>query len=68
MQIVLELCDALAFAHSRGVIHCDLKPENVMVGDFGQVYLMDWGVALLRRGARPAATPPRAREERLGAP
>lgn len=47
IQIVLKLCDALSFAHSRGVVHCDLKPENVMVGDHGQVYLMDWGVALL---------------------
>lgn len=47
VQIVLRLCDALSFAHSRGVIHCDLKPENVMVGDHGQVYLMDWGMALL---------------------
>jgi serine/threonine-protein kinase len=50
VQIVLRLCDALSFAHSRGVIHCDLKPENVMVGDHGQVYLMDWGMALLRSG------------------
>jgi serine/threonine-protein kinase len=47
VQIVLRLCDAVGFAHSRGVIHCDLKPDNVMVGDYGQVYLMDWGVALL---------------------
>ena len=56
VQIVLRLCDAVAFAHSRGVIHCDLKPDNVMVGDYGQVYLMDWGVALLvsRRKARDA--------------
>src|SRR5687768_13299978 len=50
VEIVLKLCDALSFAHSRGVIHCDIKPENVMVGDFGQVYLMDWGVALLASG------------------
>jgi len=47
VAIVLRLCDALDYAHSRGVYHCDLKPDNVMVGDFGQVYLMDWGVALL---------------------
>jgi eukaryotic-like serine/threonine-protein kinase len=47
--IVLSLCDALAFAHSRGVFHCDVKPDNVMVGDHGQVYLMDWGVALTDR-------------------
>ena len=48
VQRLLRLCDALSFAHSRGVFHCDLKADNVMVGDYGQVYLMDWGVALLR--------------------
>ncbi len=47
LDIVTKVCDALAFAHSRGVIHCDIKPANVMVGEFGQVYLMDWGIARL---------------------
>ncbi len=46
VEVLLSLCDALAFAHSRGVFHCDVKPDNVMVGEHGQVYLMDWGVAL----------------------
>jgi serine/threonine protein kinase len=50
VQILLRVCDALSFAHSRGVIHCDLKPENLMVGDHGQVYLMDWGMALVKSG------------------
>jgi serine/threonine-protein kinase len=53
VQIVLRMCDALSFAHSRGVIHCDLKPENLMVGDHGQVYLMDWGMALVRSAQSP---------------
>ena len=45
LDVVIRVCDALAFAHSRGVLHCDVKPSNVMVGEFGQVYLMDWGIA-----------------------
>jgi len=47
LDVVTKVCDALAFAHSRGVLHCDIKPANVMVGEFGQVYLMDWGIARL---------------------
>jgi eukaryotic-like serine/threonine-protein kinase len=46
LQVFIKVCDAVAFAHSRGVLHCDLKPDNVMVGDHGQVYLMDWGLAM----------------------
>lgn len=47
LQVLLKVCDAVAFAHSRGVVHCDLKPENVMAGSHGQVYVMDWGIAHL---------------------
>jgi serine/threonine protein kinase len=43
----LKICDAVAFAHSRGVLHLDIKPENILMEDFGAVYLMDWGLARL---------------------
>ena len=43
----LKVCDAVAFAHSRGVLHLDIKPENIIMEDFGTVYLMDWGLARL---------------------
>jgi len=49
IEILIKVCDAVAYAHHRGVIHRDIKPENIMVGDFGQVYLMDWGLARLLR-------------------
>ena len=45
MEVLQKICDTLAFAHDRRVIHCDPKPENVMIGRFRQVYVMDWGIA-----------------------
>jgi serine/threonine-protein kinase len=61
LEIFLKVCDAVAFAHSRGVIHRDLKPDNVMIGEFGQVYVMDWGCAHV-------LPKPRAQARREGAP
>ena len=45
LRIFERICDAVAFAHAQGVVHRDLKPENVMVGPFGEVLVLDWGVA-----------------------
>jgi hypothetical protein len=45
LDILLKVCDVVSFAHDKGVIHRDLKPENVMVGAYGEVLLMDWGLA-----------------------
>lgn len=70
LEVFLKCCDAVAYAHHRGVVHRDLKPENIMIADFGQVYVMDWGLARLTKsrpysGSRsqmeakgPVGTPP----------
>ncbi len=65
LEIFMKVCDAVAYAHHRGVIHRDLKPENIMVAGFGQVYLMDWGLAKLTK-TRPASGA-RAQMEARGA-
>jgi eukaryotic-like serine/threonine-protein kinase len=64
LRLFLRICEAVAFAHARGVLHRDLKPANIMVGPFGEVLVMDWGLAkILRsealsadRGTDPEAT------------
>lgn len=45
LSVLLRVCDAVHYAHSRGILHLDLKPDNVMIGRFRDVYLVDWGVA-----------------------
>jgi len=61
LRLFLRICEAVAFAHARGVLHRDLKPANIMVGPFGEVLVMDWGLAKILRGeaqiADPAADP-----------
>ena len=52
LRVFQRICDAVAFAHSLGVLHRDLKPQNVMLGAFGEVLVMDWGVAKVLRTAR----------------
>jgi eukaryotic-like serine/threonine-protein kinase len=49
LQNFIQVSNALSFAHSRGILHRDLKPENVMIGEFGEVYVLDWGIAVSLR-------------------
>ena len=59
LRVIRRVGEALAFAHSHGAIHRDLKPQNVMVGQFGEVYVMDWGVDAV--AGTPAFRAPDAR-------
>ncbi len=54
LEIFIKVCDAIAYAHHRGVIHRDLKPANIMIAGFGQVYVMDWGLSRLTK-TKPAS-------------
>jgi len=55
LRLFLRICEAVAFAHARGVLHRDLKPANVMVGPFGEVLVMDWGLAKILSAASQSA-------------
>ncbi len=51
LRVFMRVCNAIAFAHSKKVIHLDLKPENIQVGDFGEVLVLDWGLAkIIKKG------------------
>ncbi|MBK7775820.1 MAG: serine/threonine protein kinase [Sandaracinaceae bacterium] len=49
LRVLMQVCDAVHFAHTRGIIHRDLKPENIMIGELGEVYVVDWGIAVSMR-------------------
>lgn len=69
LRIFERICEAVAFAHDRGVLHRDLKPENIMVGPFGEVLVMDWGVAkILEARSAAAAAPASAVTDSANAP
>jgi serine/threonine protein kinase len=54
IEILLRVCDAIAFAHDKGVVHRDLKPQNIMLGNYGEVFVMDWGIAVSPSGSGKA--------------
>ncbi len=56
LHVLLRVCEAMAFAHEKGVVHRDLKPANIMVGRFGETYVMDWGLARVHGGAADRAS------------
>lgn len=65
LRLILRIAEPLAFAHSKGVLHRDLKPANIMIGPFGEVLVMDWGLAK-RINSRPQAAVSSATESLAG--
>ena len=51
VELLRQVCNAIAFAHRKGVLHRDIKPSNVLIGEFGEVYVADWGIAIRKLGA-----------------
>jgi serine/threonine protein kinase len=51
LRLFIRICEPIAFAHSKGAVHRDIKPQNVMVGEFGEVLVLDWGISKLSTGS-----------------
>lgn len=66
LERLLHVCDAMAYSHERGIVHRDLKPENIMVGPFGEILIMDWGIAkvLAHRDDMPMDEQPDAQKHK----
>lgn len=57
LEVLMRVCHAMAYAHGKGILHRDLKMDNVMVGRFGEVYVLDWGIAVAFQGDTAGALP-----------
>jgi|GEM_PF-3528424 len=68
LNVILDVCQALAYAHNRGIVHRDIKPENIMTGAFGEVYLLDWGIAVAFKDEVPVSIPRADPNELVGTP
>jgi hypothetical protein len=66
LRVFVRVCEIIEFAHSKGVIHRDIKPANVMIGAFGEVYLLDWGLALALGGEALRHLPATATTREIG--
>lgn len=64
-RIFLQVCEAVAYAHSKGVLHRDLKPENIIIGKYGEVLILDWGLAKAFENNRRKKIPSREKENSL---